>query len=717
MSDDMNDGFKALKDVPVPAPSEAARQRALAASRMAFEAAKTENVKNNAEAPQGVRRASRLSSIITSLKGKSIMDMRLPIGTAAIALLLLPLGYQLYNSTAMSPTGRTTVDTGVPAVADAVPKVVVPMTTLPVNPDLAEPAPQPAELDDTAAPQGAVQAQNKSEAVAPLPAPEPVAPVADALAGAPHPSANATMLEREAAPMVSGDVGGLEMMVAPSPIEMAAPMPMQSMAAAAQPSGDEFTAFDESPLKVVKDEPVSTFSIDVDTASYSYVRSMLDDGYVPEPDAVRLEELINYFPYDYAPAESADVPFKPTMAVFPTPWNPKTQLLQIGIKGYVPPAGEDKPSNLVFLIDTSGSMDEPNKLPLLKRAFGLLVDQLSAKDTVSIVAYAGSAGVVLEPTKAADKSKILAALDNLAAGGSTAGAEGIELAYRLAEQARVSDGTNRVILATDGDFNVGIDDPQDLENFIKAKRDGGVTLSVLGFGRGNLDDATMQALAQNGNGNASYIDTFREAQKVLVEEGGSTLDMIAKDVKIQVEFNPAVVSEYRLIGYETRALNREDFNNDTVDAGDIGAGHTVTALYEITPAGTGLVDPLRYGAEAAPPVPAAGDEIAFLKMRYKLPEASVSQLLEVPVTPSLVYGDIDAVSPDMKFAAAVAAFGQKLKGSKYAAGMSWSDIAMLAQAGRGADESGYRAEFMGLIKTASLLQPDEAGEPDVVPAQ
>ncbi|HTN63791.1 MAG TPA: VWA domain-containing protein, partial [Devosia sp.] len=490
--------------------------------------------------------------------------------------------------------------------------------------------------------------------------------------------------------------------------EMAMPAPMPSQGpVATQPSGDEFTAFDESPLRVVANDPVSTFSIDVDTASYAYVRSMLDDGFVPEPDAIRLEELINYFPYDYAPADSAEVPFKPSMAVFPTPWNPKTQLLEIGIKGYVPPAGADKPSNLVFLIDTSGSMDEPNKLPLLKRAFALLVDQLSGNDTVSIVTYAGSAGVVLEPTKADDKAKILAALDNLSAGGSTAGAGGIELAYRLADQAKVSDGTNRVILATDGDFNVGIDDPDALKDFIKAKREGGVTLSVLGFGRGNLDDATMQALAQNGNGNASYIDTFREARKVLVEEGGATLDMIAKDVKIQVEFNPAVVSEYRLIGYETRALNREDFNNDAVDAGDIGAGHTVTALYEITPVGSGaeLVDPLRYGTEATPAAKPAGDEIAFLKMRYKLPNETVSQLLEVPVTPSLVYGDINAVSPDMKFAAAVAAFGQKLKGSAYGA-MSWGDIMALAQAGRGEDASGYRAEFMGLVKTASLLKPD-----------
>ena len=413
------------------------------------------------------------------------------------------------------------------------------------------------------------------------------------------------------------------------------------------PSGDEFTTFAESPVKIVKNEPVSTFSIDVDTAAYSYVRRALTDGWVPEPDAVRIEELINYFDYAYPAPTDATTPFKPTVSVYPTPWNGKTEIVQIGIKGYVAPVTEDKASNLVFLIDTSGSMDEPDKLPLLKRAFALLVDQLGANDTISIVTYAGSAGVVLEPTKATEKAKIIGALDNLAAGGSTAGAEGIELAYRLAEQNKVADGVNRVILATDGDFNVGIDDPEDLKTFIKAKRDNGVFLSVLGFGQGNLGDDTMQALAQNGNGNASYIDSFKEAQKVLVEDAGGTLDTIAKDVKIQVEFNPAVVSEYRLIGYETRALNREDFNNDKVDAGDIGAGTTVTALYEITPVGSGaeLNDPLRYG-DAETAAAGNGTEIGFLKMRYKLPDGTTSKLIEQPIGADLVVKDLSSASDD-----------------------------------------------------------------------
>jgi Ca-activated chloride channel family protein len=694
MSDDnMPDPFDKLRGTAAPDPRAEAKKRALAAGMAAFEAAQ----KKSSPTTQGTAWGQRLTSIITSWKGKSIMDMRLPIGTAAIALLVLPLGYQLYSTTSMTP-------------ADAVPpRPVISVEQPPVD--------QPAEIAVAEEP-----ADKSAEVVANTMA-SPATTTTETEGGrdqsvvAPEPVSTAEMapdlddglmdkeVARQEAPVVGGVVAPQQMQSAApagaameSDAYLAAPAPMPSIVALpTEPSGDEFTSFDEQRLKAVADEPVSTFSIDVDTASYSYVRRQLEDGYVPEPDAVRIEELINYFPYAYPAADSAAVPFKPSMAVYPTPWNPKTQLLHIGIKGYVPDAGEDKPSNLVFLIDTSGSMDEPDKLPLLKRAFALLVDQLSANDT---------AGVVLEPTVATEKARILGALDQLAAGGSTAGAEGIELAYRLAEQGKVTGGTNRVILATDGDFNVGIDNPEDLEDFIKAKRDSGTTLSVLGFGRGNLDDATMQALAQNGNGNASYISNFREAQKVLVEEMGGTLDMIAKDVKIQVEFNPAVVSEYRLIGYETRALNREDFNNDAVDAGDIGAGHTVTAIYEITPVGSGaeLIDPLRYGETTE--TPAAGGELAFLKMRYKLPESDVSQLIEQPVTADLVYGDIGEISDDMRFAAAVAAFGQKLKDSNYGSAMGWDEIAALARSGKGEDESGYRAEFIRLIKDASLLRPD-----------
>ncbi|HWT31861.1 MAG TPA: von Willebrand factor type A domain-containing protein, partial [Propylenella sp.] len=362
----------------------------------------------------------------------------------------------------------------------------------------------------------------------------------------------------------------------------AAPMAMQAPSLSAdvlpQPGyrdqgRDRFADIDTNPLKVTTEEPVSTFSIDVDTASYSFVRAALNNGVLPQEDAVRVEELINYFPYDYPGPESRDVPFRANVSVLDTPWNPATKLVHIGIKGFEVLPAERPKTNLVFLIDTSGSMDEPNKLPLLINSLKLLVDGLDPDDTVSIVAYAGSAGTVLEPTSASDKAKIVAALENLWAGGSTAGAEGIRQAYQLAEQNFDPAGVNRVMLATDGDFNVGITDTEELKSFVERQRETGIFLSVLGFGRGNYNDELMQVLAQNGNGSAAYIDTLNEARKVLVEEAASTMFPIAKDVKIQVEFNPAAVSEYRLIGYETRMLAREDFNNDRVDAGEIGSGH------------------------------------------------------------------------------------------------------------------------------------------------
>jgi len=649
-----HDPLNLLSRAEPPAPRPEARAAALAAARAAFE---TGLGPISVTAPKGAGAGRRLKSIITSFRRISIMDMRLPVGTAAIALLVLPLGWQLYSTTALIP-------------ADAVI------------------APQP------------VQEQPAAEASAPQDVakalPRTPEPVADALTSTAEmdtaaPAPPAVFMESEIAPQRA---------LAPT----AAPSPGVGFTTSTSPRGDSFSGFDEQRVRVTAEEPVSTFSVDVDTASYSYVRRMLEDGMLPEPDAVRLEELINYFPYDYPAPPTAETPFRPTVAVYPTPWNPATQLVHIGIRGYEPPATEDRPSNLVFLIDTSGSMDEADKLPLLKRAFSLLVEQLSANDTVAIVAYAGSAGVVLEPTRATEKATILSALDGLWAGGSTAGAAGIELAYRLAEDNLVKNGVNRVILATDGDFNVGIEDPEDLERFIAARRDR-VSLSVLGFGRGNLGDDTMQALAQNGNGNASYIASFSEARKVLVEEIGGTLRTIAQDVKIQVEFNPSVVSEHRLLGYETRALAREDFNNDRVDAGDIGAGHTVTAIYEITPVGSGaaLVDPLRYGGEAAPAL--ASDEIAFLRIRYKRPGEATSRLIEQPITPDLVAPGVEAVGEDFRFAAAVAAFGQKLRGSTYAA-MDWDDILALAKGARGTDEGGYRAEFVNLAATAALLRPD-----------
>jgi Ca-activated chloride channel family protein len=466
---------------------------------------------------------------------------------------------------------------------------------------------------------------------------------------------------------------------------------------------DKFTDIKTNPVKVVAEEPVSTFSIDVDTASYSFVRGSLSQNVLPQKDAVRVEEMINYFPYDYAgPADRAE-PFKATVTLMPTPWNPDTRLMHIGIKGFSLNGREKPKSNLVFLIDSSGSMEEPNKLPLLRNSLKMLTDSLSPDDTVAIVVYAGSAGTVLEPTKVKDKAKIIAALDNLSAGGSTAGAEGIRQAYQLAEQNFDKAGINRVILATDGDFNVGITDPEELKSFVERKRESGVFLSVLGFGRGNYNDELMQTLAQNGNGNAAYIDTLNEARKVLVDEASSTLFPIAKDVKIQVEFNPQTVSEYRLIGYETRMLNREDFNNDKVDAGEIGAGHTVTAIYEITPKDSkaALVDPLRYGQTES--AKGQGGEYAFLKIRYKLPNESQSKLITQPVTDANL-----APSKEADFAAAVAGFGQLLRGGQYTKSFTYDDVIALAQSAKGADPYGYRAEFINLArmaKTAQGLEP------------
>ena len=479
---------------------------------------------------------------------------------------------------------------------------------------------------------------------------------------------------------------------------------------------DKFEDFEENPIKLVAQEPVSTFSIDVDTSSYAFVRNQLNAGVLPQKDAVRVEEMINYFDYDYALPEDKAQPFKPSVTVMPSPWNEGRKLVHIGIKGYDIPETEAPASNLVFLLDTSGSMNEPDKLPLLVNSLKMLLDTLKPDDKVAIVVYAGSAGTVLEPTKVSDKAKIIGALDNLSAGGSTAGAEGIRQAYTLAEASFNKDAVNRVILATDGDFNVGITNQEELQDFIEHKRDSGIFLSVLGFGQGNYNDSLMQTLAQNGNGTAAYIDTLNEARKVLVEEASSTLFPIAKDVKIQVEFNPATVAEYRLVGYETRKLNREDFNNDKVDAGDIGAGHTVTAIYEITPIGGPVaVDASRYAAapaaEAAKPTEGTGNEYAFLKIRYKLPDEDTSKLITTPIAaedtaqsycgpaqdcePSAPYA-----SDDVRFSVAVAGFGQLLKGGKNTGKLTYDDIIYMAQDAKGADEFGYRAEFINLVRLA-----------------
>lgn len=465
-----------------------------------------------------------------------------------------------------------------------------------------------------------------------------------------------------------------------------------------RPQEGDTEAFPEAatnPLKVTAEDPVSTFSIDVDTAGWSVLRSMLENGQLPAKDTVRIEEMVNYFPYDY-PAPEGDAAFRTSVSVADTPWNAGTRLVHIGIQGSLPEVDARPPLNLVFLLDVSGSMEDPRKLPLLKQSLRLMLGELRPEDEVAIVTYAGAAGVALEPTKASDRATILAALDSLGAGGGTAGGQGVERAYAMAEAMSGEGEVNRVLLATDGDFNIGIHDPEALKDFIADMRDSGTYLSVLGFGRGNLDDATMQALAQNGNGQAAYIDTLSEAQKVLVDQLTGALFPIADDVKIQVEFNPAQVAEYRLIGYETRSLRREDFNNDKVDAGDIGAGHQVTALYEITPVGSDarLTDPLRYQAE-----PAAGDseELGFLRLRYKAPGEDSSSLIETPIIES---GEVTA---DMRFAFAIAGFGQLLRGGDYLGDWSFSDAIALANDAKGSDPFGYRAEAVRLMRLAETL--------------
>jgi len=488
---------------------------------------------------------------------------------------------------------------------------------------------------------------------------------------------------------------------------------LDALRAPSQPTDREkYAQIEENPVKRAAEQPVSTFSIDVDTGSYANVRRFLNSGRLPPRDAVRIEELINYFDYDYPLPDGRQPPFRVSTELAPAPWNSKTLLLAIGIKGYDLPKTKLPPANLVFLIDVSGSMNSSDKLDLLKPALKLLVRQLRPEDKVAIAVYAGAAGMVLEPTSGGQKAKIEAALDRLSAGGSTNGGAGIQLAYNLAREGFVEGGVNRVIVATDGDFNVGTVDFAALKNLVETQRKSGIALTTLGFGTGNYNDRLMEQLADAGNGNYAYIDTLQEANKVLVEQMSATLLTIAKDVKIQIEFNPALVEEYRLIGYENRVLRREDFNNDAVDAGDIGAGHTVTALYEIALKGSGgsLTEPLRYGQPATADSAARGDEIAFLRLRYKQPNGDVSQLQEWPIRRDQVVKDWKETSERFRFAAAVAGFGQLLRGGRYTASFGYDEVLALARGARGDDPFGYRGEFLTLVGLARSLDPGKTGE-------
>jgi len=466
----------------------------------------------------------------------------------------------------------------------------------------------------------------------------------------------------------------------------------------------------DNPVHRAAEDPVSTFSIDVDTGAYANVRRFLNDGQLPPQDAVRVEEMINYFDYQYAPPADRSTPFKVATELAHAPWNKDAWLMRIGIKGFEVTSSERPAANLVFLIDVSGSMQTPDKLPLLKNAFRMLTDQLTARDRVSMVVYAGSSGVVLEPTPGDQKYKIREAIDRLEAGGSTNGAEGIERAYQLAQAAHIAQGINRVVLATDGDFNVGTVDFESLVDLAEHQRSSGTALTTLGFGTGNYNDQLLERLADAGNGNYSYVDSLSEARKVLVSELSSTLFTIAKDVKIQVEFNPAEVAEYRLIGYENRMLAREDFNNDKVDAGDIGAGHRITALYEVIPVGGRTqIDPLRYARTEDTKTTTGAGEIANVRLRYKLPDADSSRLIEYPIEKRSLVATSKA-SPDLRFAASVAAFGQLLRGGKYVGTFDYADVQSLARTALGEDREGYRHEFVSLVALAQTLAPEQGGE-------
>ncbi|WP_166217961.1 vWA domain-containing protein [Pseudomonas atagonensis] len=516
-------------------------------------------------------------------------------------------------------------------------------------------------------------------------------------AAVPAPAQPVQMIQQEA---VMADSAVAKRAIYKMPNAGSAPMPLQE----SYPQGyrseprEQYQSLADNPIHSVAETPVSTFSADVDTGAYANVRRLLNQGRLPPEGAVRLEEMVNYFPYDYAlPSDGS--PFGVTTELAASPWNPHTRLLRIGIKASDRAVAELAPANLVFLVDVSGSMDRREGLPLVKSTLKLLVDQLREHDRVSLVVYAGESRVVLEPTSGREKAKIRTAIEQLTAGGSTAGASGIELAYQMAQQAFIPKGINRILLATDGDFNVGISDFDSLKQMAVDKRKTGISLTTLGFGVDNYNEHLMEQLADAGDGNYAYIDNLREARKVLVDQLGSTLAVVAKNVKLQVEFNPAQVSEYRLLGYENRALQREDFSNDKVDAGEIGAGHTVTALYEIIPAGEkGWLEPLRYG-KSEPAVSGKNGELAMLRVRYQQPEGGKSLLIERPIA-----NEVAQPSEDLRFAAAVAAFSQQLKDGRYTGDFSLKDTETLARGARGDDRFGLRNEFVQLVELAQSLR-------------
>ncbi|WP_417411458.1 vWA domain-containing protein [Hoeflea sp.] len=668
----IEDDFKRLARS-APPPLEDAKRKALEAALQAYDKSGPEK----ARATQGSPSEGRLTHIATSI-WSGLMRQRYMAGTALATLMILPAAAYMTWQIAQNQSGWQ-------------PKLLSPL-----------------ELGSSADGETAFESplsrfrQQKERDQA---ASEPMPQVATSPVVKPSPALDGAMPQGSA----NQPVGGLARQ------EVSGRSNRQYFHDADRPFTPPFAeaewnrveSFESNGVKSVTENPVSTFSADVDTASYAMVRRALKQGVMPDPRTVRVEEMVNYFDYDYPAPETAETPFRATVTVTPTPWNANTKLLHIGVKGYdLKPAARPH-ANLVLLADVSGSMQEADKLPLLKSAFRLLIQKLEPEDTVSIVTYAGDAGTVLEPTPVSDKAKILDALDDLRPGGSTAGAAGLEEAYRLAEQGSVAGGINRVLLATDGDFNVGASDDDALKAMIEKKRQNGVFLSIFGFGQGNYNDQLMQVLAQNGNGVAAYIDTLSEAEKTLVQEASSSLFPIASDVKFQVEFNPEMVAEYRQIGFETRALDREDFNNDRIDAGEIGSGHTVTAIYEITPVGSPAVlnSDLRYGEDRQAGDTSYGDEFAFLKIRAKVPGEAQSNLTEIPVLKDAEVSSFADAPQDVRFSIGVAAFGQKLRGIDQVDSFDFSAIERIAADARGEDPFGYRSEFLQLVRLAMGLEP------------
>ncbi|CDZ33804.1 Von Willebrand factor type A domain protein [Neorhizobium galegae bv. officinalis] len=683
----MTDEFDQLGNLaPAPRASDAARARALAAAMRAFD-----ETEENTARSKGSSWWRRQSSVLNRIwSARMFTQHRYLAGSALATMLIIPtaalLTFELTRGN-LPNSGQVTLPQVLDAPKPAAERVPVPTVAKPPEPRQPE-AGRGNDAAQTAQPSR--QSDFVESDIARLLNKQEASGGAAKRSAAPAPMAPSPALAERAVPLAAAP------RYAPTEREILPPL---------EESRDRFANADTSPVKSVATDPVSTFSVDVDTASYAFVRRSLLEGHLPDPDSVRVEEMINYFPYDWPRPQTADEPFRTTVTVTPTPWNSGTRLMHVAIKGFETASAAQPAANLVFLIDVSGSMNAPDKLPLLKSAFRLLVGKLKPEDKVSIITYAGNAGTVLEPTSARERDKIFAAIDNLRPGGSTAGAEGIDAAYRLARQAFIQGGVNRVMLATDGDFNLGVSSDEELKRIIEQRRKDGIFLSVLGFGKGNLNDSLMQTLAQNGNGTAAYIDTLAEAQKALVDEAGSTLFPIAKDVKIQVEFNPQQISEYRLVGYETRALKREDFNNDRVDAGDIGSGHAVTAIYEVTPKGSAsaLNDPLRYGpAAASAPIPVS-NEMAFVKIRYKQPDGDASKLITTVVTETNAVRDFSAAPQDVRFATAVAAFGQKLRGTDALDAYPYRLILDMARNARGEDAFGYRGGFLDLVRLAETL--------------